>query len=398
MKKNPIIFIAMLIALAFTSCQMNTDDSVVIPPAPTTEATYTITVTGDQTNGSVTLSKTEAKAGETVKITIEPKSGYKFETKINGSDMGYNGSEKKSYEVTMPASNVTITVEFVKITDGGSPTTPTTPTTDGGEDNNGDEPPVTTNEYTVSVASGKTNGISFSIDGSDWKTLDSNNTVKFNFEDGKKIYVKTVNYADNFYKVTEIDYTYSDGATGIVAKENVNDTYPCIRMKATNVSLSVKTENVTDFKGGTIQFADSKEALSGCDYIFDIQVNDPAKLNNVKVGYLFDSGLNLSNISGVKSIDYKNKPTDSSYVAGCFYQYNETNNVEPKVDNNSKYHLFIGINEYVSFSIKPSNIVVFCPNYTFTYGSVTYSMIYTVKKDGEVWTNNKNLLFLASQL
>lgn len=136
MKKNPIIFIAMLVALAFTSCQMNTDDSVVIPPAPTTEATYTITVTGDQTNGSVTLSKTEAKAGETVKITIEPKSGYKFETKINGSDMGYNGSEKKSYEVTMPASNVTIAVEFVKITDGGSPTTPTT---DGGEDNNNGE-------------------------------------------------------------------------------------------------------------------------------------------------------------------------------------------------------------------------------------------------------------------
>ena len=134
MKKNPIIFIAMLVALAFTSCQMNTDDSVVIPPTPTTEATYTITVTYDKTNGSATVTNasgeeiTSAKAGENVTLTITPKSGYKFETKINGSDMGYNDSESKSYEVTMPASNVTITVEFVEITDGGSPTTPTTPT------------------------------------------------------------------------------------------------------------------------------------------------------------------------------------------------------------------------------------------------------------------------------
>ena len=122
MKKNPIIFIAMLIALAFTSCQMNTDDSVVTPPAPT----YKITVTA--TNGTVTLSKTEAKAGETITVTkTNPESGYEFDLgkvtikDANGNALSVDATTKS---FVMPASNVTITVEFVKITDG-NPTTPT---------------------------------------------------------------------------------------------------------------------------------------------------------------------------------------------------------------------------------------------------------------------------------
>lgn len=133
MKKNPIIFIAMLIALAFTSCQMNTDDSVVTPPAPT----YKITVTA--TNGTVTLSKTEAKAGETITVTeTNPENGYEFDLgkvtikDANGNALSVDATTKS---FVMPASNVTITVEFVK-TDGGNPTTPTT---DDGEGNNGGE-------------------------------------------------------------------------------------------------------------------------------------------------------------------------------------------------------------------------------------------------------------------
>ena len=116
MKKNPIIFIAMLIALAFTSCQMNTDDSVVTPPA----TTYTITVTA--TNGTVTLSKTEAKAGETITVTkTNPESGYEFDLgkvtikDANGNALSVNATTKS---FVMPASNVTITVEFVKIKRG----------------------------------------------------------------------------------------------------------------------------------------------------------------------------------------------------------------------------------------------------------------------------------------
>lgn len=129
MKKNPIIFIAMLVALAFTSCQMNTDDTgvnPVVPPAPT----YTITVTA--TNGTVTLSKTEAKAGETITVTeTNPENGYEFDLgkvtikDANGNALSVDATTKS---FVMPASNVTITVEFVKKTDGGNPATPTTPT------------------------------------------------------------------------------------------------------------------------------------------------------------------------------------------------------------------------------------------------------------------------------
>lgn len=116
MKKNPIIFIAMLIALAFTSCQMNTDDSVVIPP------TYKITVTA--TNGTVTLSKTEAKAGEKVFVeSISPNEGYTtngLEQTFQSKDgktltLDFGTEDGKRYFV-MPESDVVVTVTFKAVT------------------------------------------------------------------------------------------------------------------------------------------------------------------------------------------------------------------------------------------------------------------------------------------
>lgn len=126
MKKNPIIFIAMLIALAFTSCQMNTDDNgvnPVTPPAPT----YKITVTA--TNGTVTLSKTEAKAGEKVFVeSIEAANGYTaegLEQTFQSKDgktltLDFGTEDGKRYFV-MPECNVVITVTFKAAT----PATPT---------------------------------------------------------------------------------------------------------------------------------------------------------------------------------------------------------------------------------------------------------------------------------
>ena len=135
MRKTLLVIMTMLFAFAITSCQMNTDDTTV-PYVPTTEATYTITTTYDNTNGSVKVTNasgeviTSAKAGEKVTLTITPNSGYKFVTTINGSDMGFNDNKENNYEVTMPASNVTITVEFVATTNNGNGGTPSTPTTD----------------------------------------------------------------------------------------------------------------------------------------------------------------------------------------------------------------------------------------------------------------------------
>lgn len=134
MKKNPIIFIAMLVALAFTSCQMNTDDSVVIPPAPTTEATeYAITI--DAPHGTVELDKTKAKAGETVKILkYTANDGYRIKSANAYKDdntLLEVSNDHKSF--VMPNCNVKIIVEYEAIPNDYN--TPTPPSTDGGEDN-----------------------------------------------------------------------------------------------------------------------------------------------------------------------------------------------------------------------------------------------------------------------
>lgn len=126
MKKNPIIFIAMLIALAFTSCQMNTDDTgvnPVVPPAPT----YKITVTYDNTNGSAKVTNasgkeiTSAKAGENVTLTVIPNSGYKFDATItiNGQSETQTDSAERSYTMAMPSSNITVNVSFTQISNNG---------------------------------------------------------------------------------------------------------------------------------------------------------------------------------------------------------------------------------------------------------------------------------------
>ena len=106
MKKNPIIFIAMLIALAFTSCQMNTDDSVVTPPA--TE--YTVSVTQPDFGGTVSVDKSKAKASETVTITTTANDGFELETiSVKNGEATVTVTDKK---FTMPSGNVTVNVAF----------------------------------------------------------------------------------------------------------------------------------------------------------------------------------------------------------------------------------------------------------------------------------------------
>lgn len=106
MKKNPIIFIAMLIALAFTSCQMNTDDSVVTPPA--TE--YTVSVTQPDFGGTVSVDKSKAKASETVTITTTANDGFELETiNVKNGEATVTVTDKK---FTMPSGNVTVNAAF----------------------------------------------------------------------------------------------------------------------------------------------------------------------------------------------------------------------------------------------------------------------------------------------
>ena len=98
---------------------------------PTVDAEYTITIVAP--HGTVELDKTKAKAGETVKLTkLEADDGYRLETmsikKENGEDV--TELDRKNQSFTMPASNVTVTVNFKETTsNGGSSNGGNTPMT-----------------------------------------------------------------------------------------------------------------------------------------------------------------------------------------------------------------------------------------------------------------------------
>lgn len=127
MKKNPIIFIAMLIALAFTSCQMNTDDSDNIP-----DSSYAVAIADNlkdgSANGKIATDKESAKAGETVTLTITPNSGYVLDSlsvkMLNAEITATISDDKTSATFTMPEKDVAINVTFKAAT--------VTPTDDNG--------------------------------------------------------------------------------------------------------------------------------------------------------------------------------------------------------------------------------------------------------------------------
>ena len=281
MKKNPIIFIAMLIALAFTSCQMNTDDSVVTPPAPT----YTITVTGDQTNGSAKVTNvsdeviTSAKAGENVTLTVTPKSGYKFDATItiNGQSETQTDSAEHSYTMAMPSSNITVNVSFTQISNNG------------GEDNGTDEPPATTNEYTVSVASGIKGGhIEVSLDNATWTTLSTSTKYAKN----TKLYVRAV--ADKHYKYSSgID----ESVITITENKTLNATFEIVKETLGSVIVTPTLEVNDD--------------LLSSKYIVEIQIaNDK-----------FNAGWNKAKIALGFDEDYYYGLTETSLVGGPKYYY-----------------------------------------------------------------------------
>ncbi len=88
--------------------------------------TYTITVSA--TNGTITPSKTSAKAGEIITLTVTPSQGYEL---VAGS-LKMNGTEIANNRFTMPAMNVTVTASFKKA--GGETPPPPPPTTPPGDD------------------------------------------------------------------------------------------------------------------------------------------------------------------------------------------------------------------------------------------------------------------------
>lgn len=132
MKKSPIIFIAMLIALAFTSCQMNTEDVKDI-----LTATYRVNVAENTYKDNVSVDKATPKAGDTVAITITVPADFsaddlklsvmKNNEAVTVTDVESTETNKVKKSFTMPESDVVVTVNFEKMA------TPTDNTGDGEE-------------------------------------------------------------------------------------------------------------------------------------------------------------------------------------------------------------------------------------------------------------------------
>lgn len=92
-------------AIDGTSFTMPDGEAVI---SATFDRAYSVTVSQDMIHGTVTADKTEAVAGETVTLTVEPDLGYKL---LEGSLL-VNGEAVEGNSFLMPAADVVVTAEF----------------------------------------------------------------------------------------------------------------------------------------------------------------------------------------------------------------------------------------------------------------------------------------------
>lgn len=92
----------------------NIDDITIEGTALSTEETYSVTLNPPSEGGTIEADKAEAKAGDIVKLTATPSTGYKFGA---WTVTGASGNVSvKDNQFTMPAEEVTVTASFVEKT------------------------------------------------------------------------------------------------------------------------------------------------------------------------------------------------------------------------------------------------------------------------------------------
>ena len=103
-----------ILALAFglASCKSNVDDD------PTM---YTVTVSSSIEHGKVSVDKTSAEAGATIKLTATADSGYELES-YSVKDASENELTVTDGTFTMPESNVTVSATFKEKSSSGGTT------------------------------------------------------------------------------------------------------------------------------------------------------------------------------------------------------------------------------------------------------------------------------------
>lgn len=94
---------------------------------------YSITVKKN-TGGTVKLSRTRAKNGDTVTVTVVPNTGYELDdlvvTNNNGDDVSLSNKGDNKYSFTMPDSKVTVEATFAQTTEQPDDTQSTSSFTD----------------------------------------------------------------------------------------------------------------------------------------------------------------------------------------------------------------------------------------------------------------------------
>ncbi|MBD8941716.1 MAG: hypothetical protein EGR71_04150 [Clostridiales bacterium] len=137
---NPIVWVELNAAGMLGQAQvaylaLYWDDYTVVsidePETPDTpeEKSYTVNL-ADTKNGTVTVDKGEAKAGETVKITTTPQDGYvtsEITVKNGETNVVVTKQTDGSYTFVMPEGNVTVTGTFTENTQPDNPDTPDNP-------------------------------------------------------------------------------------------------------------------------------------------------------------------------------------------------------------------------------------------------------------------------------
>lgn len=90
---------------------------------------YSISTPSSTPNGTVRVSPSSAKKGDTVTITVKPDTGYQIDkltvSESNGSELKLTDKGDSKFTFTMPGSKVSVEATFVKIED--TPTQPTAP-------------------------------------------------------------------------------------------------------------------------------------------------------------------------------------------------------------------------------------------------------------------------------
>ena len=91
-----------------------------LAPTPTPQTpsavTYKVTIERGITNGTISVNKTNAAAGETITITVNPDSGYELNT-LTVTDSDDNSITVTNNSFTMPASSVTVNATFKVLTE-----------------------------------------------------------------------------------------------------------------------------------------------------------------------------------------------------------------------------------------------------------------------------------------